>query len=568
MPPREGSCTFPKTPTSSATTPPVANVASGMAMPFCALLSATGPASSGTGPCGMAHAPLVLGDLLLSTDASAAGDSCPGSRSTQHRGTWPDAYPARVNAPPLVPWSDLAGRFSGSWLPGASPARSVASSKDLLVYQYGGREVLAHSSPYAGDDPITGLPFTYPPFAAVLMVPLALLPTWLAAAAVERRLGGRARGIRRGRASRAGTDVARLARRPAEPSRRWPSSRCGRTSRSGRSTCFSCWRCCVDLLRPERRLSGVALGIAAGVKLTPLVFIVLLVLAGHRAAATRAVLAFGFTVAVGFAAVPGSAAYWTDRLLDPSRVGPPGARPQPVGLRRADASRWTPLRRLTCGSALPGRSPSRCWSSPRTWWRRGDRVLATCLGALAMLLASPIAWSHHWVWVVPIALVLWERSRWAAAAWTAVFVARPILWPPWGEGRELRVGSTGAPDRQRLPHRRGGRHQRQHRRRRLAPRVVRRGARQPGRCVLRGHVRRRDRPAAGQHGQQDAAGEAAGRRHGSGFGQARAGRYRPRGLDVPGSRRRGTGPRGLEARALSAPSRLAEGGWSLGDSNP
>ena len=34
-------------------------------------------------------------------------------------------------------------------------------------------------------------------------------------------------------------------------------------------------------------------------------------------------------------------------------------------------------------------------------------------------------------------LVLWERSRWAAAAWTAVLVARPILWPPWGEGREL-----------------------------------------------------------------------------------------------------------------------------------
>ena len=55
---------------------------------------------------------------------------------------------------------------------------------------------------------------------------------------------------------------------------------------------------------------------------------------------------------------------------------------------------------------------------------------------MAMLIASPISWSHHWVWAVPVALVLWERSRWAAAAWTAVFVARPILWPPWGHGRE------------------------------------------------------------------------------------------------------------------------------------
>ena len=55
--------------------------------------------------------------------------------------------------------------------------------------------------------------------------------------------------------------------------------------------------------------------------------------------------------------------------------------------------------------------------------RRADVMI----GALAMLLASPVAWSHHWVWAVPIALGLWERSRGAAAMWTAVFVARPIL---------------------------------------------------------------------------------------------------------------------------------------------
>jgi alpha-1,2-mannosyltransferase len=74
------------------------------------------------------------------------------------------------------------------------------------------------------------------------------------------------------------------------------------------------------------------------------------------------------------------------------------------------------------------------------WWRRGERALGTCLGALAMLLASPVSWSHHWVWAVPIALVLWERSRWAAVAWTAVFVARPILWPPWGQRVEYQWG--------------------------------------------------------------------------------------------------------------------------------
>ena len=49
---------------------------------------------------------------------------------------------------------------------------------------------------------------------------------------------------------------------------------------------------------------------------------------------------------------------------------------------------------------------------------------------------------HHWVWAVPVALVLWERSRVAAAAWTAVFVARPILWPPWGDHREYGWSAT------------------------------------------------------------------------------------------------------------------------------
>jgi len=197
----------------------------------------------------------------------------------------------------------------------------------------------------------------------------------------------------------------------------------------------------VDLLRPERRLSGVALGIAAGVKLTPLVFVVLLVLAGRRAAAARAVLAFGATVAVGFAAVPGSAAYWTDRLLDPSRVGPPAlAHNQSLygALTRLLDSPPSPLLWL----AVAGPLAVAVLLVASVWWRRGDRVLGTCLGAMAMLLASPVAWSHHWVWAVPVALVLWERNRWAAAAWTAVFVTRPILWPPWGEGRELEWGAA------------------------------------------------------------------------------------------------------------------------------
>jgi alpha-1,2-mannosyltransferase len=192
----------------------------------------------------------------------------------------------------------------------------------------------------------------------------------------------------------------------------------------------------VDLVRPERRWSGVPVGLAAGIKLTPLVLVVLLLLVGRGAAATRAVVVFGGTVALGFMAVPAaSASYWSDGLVDARRVGPPGL--------AHNQSVYGALTRL-----LDGPPPTLLWLAvagplaaavlvvAAAWWRRGDRVLGTGLGALAMLLASPVSWTHHWVWAVPIALALWERSRWAGVAWAAVFVARPVLWPPWGDGRE------------------------------------------------------------------------------------------------------------------------------------
>ena len=311
--------------------------------------------------------------------------------------------------------------------------------KDLLVYQYGGRAVLDGLSPYARDDPVTGLPFTYPPFAAVLMVPLAPLPTWLAAAlwtgASAGALGAAVVVVRRalGRTSPAwlviGVSVAALALEPV-----WQNLTFGQVN------LLLMLAVLMDLLRPERRLSGVALGIAAGVKLTPLVFVVLLVLAGRRAEAARAVLALGATVAIGFVAMPGSGAYWTDRLLDPSRVGPPAlAHNQSVhgALTRLLDSSPPPYLWL----AVAGPLALAVVLVAAVWWRRGERVLGTCLGAMAMLLASPVAWSHHWVWAVPVALVLWERSRWASIAWTAVFVTRPILWPQWGAGRELEWGT-------------------------------------------------------------------------------------------------------------------------------
>ncbi len=306
---------------------------------------------------------------------------------------------------------------------------------DLSAYQYGGRLVLDGLPLYASRDPATGLRFTYPPFAAVAMAPLALLPGWLltalwTAASVGSLAGvilvaGRALGRAASGRQLALLTAGALALEPV-----WQNLTFGQVN------LLLMLAVLVDLVEPERRWSGVLVGVAAGVKLTPLVFVVLLVLAGRRTTAGRALLAFAGTVAIGFAVVPGSATtYWTDSLVNAGRVGPPES--------AYNQSVFGVLTRL-----LDGPPPTLLWLAVAgplaltvvavgaVWWRRGDRVLGIGLGALAMLLASPVSWSHHWVWAAPIGLALWDRGRWAGGGWTAVFVAHPYAWPPWGDRRE------------------------------------------------------------------------------------------------------------------------------------
>ena len=312
---------------------------------------------------------------------------------------------------------------------------------DLFVYRYGGRAVLEGLPLYEVDDPVTGYPFTYPPFAAVVMVPLALLPMWLAAAlwtatsvgalaavvVVSRRALGR---------PTPGWLVALLAAAAVALEPVWQNLAFGQVN------LLLMLAVLADLVGPRRRWSGVLVGIAAGVKLTPLLFVVLLVMVGRRRDAGRAVAAFAGTVVIGFAAMPGpAAAYWTQGLFDADRVGPPAlAHNQSVYGALSRLLDGEPPTLLWLAVAVPLALAVLVLAAQR--WRAGDRVLGTCLGALAMLVVSPISWSHHVVWAVPVALALWERSRLAGVAWVAVFVARPIVWPGYGNGREYAWSPT------------------------------------------------------------------------------------------------------------------------------
>lgn len=72
----------------------------------------------------------------------------------------------------------IAGVVLGALVVGAV----VRGFPDLHVYRYGGTAVLHQTALYGTDDPVTGYPFTYPPFAALLIIPLAVVPDAAAAA--------------------------------------------------------------------------------------------------------------------------------------------------------------------------------------------------------------------------------------------------------------------------------------------------------------------------------------------------------------------------------------------------
>ncbi|WP_250037672.1 glycosyltransferase 87 family protein [Paractinoplanes maris] len=351
------------------------------------------------------------------------------------------ARPALRRLGPVLAVIVVAAAVAGAVSWAEVPAKLSVHGEfvDLSVYQYGGRLILDGLPLYGSRDPATALRFTYPPFAAVAMVPLEPLPFWLATALWTAASVGALAGV-----------VLLVTRTLGRPVEGWllalltlgalALEPVWQNLTFGQINLLLMLAVLFDLVHPERRWSGVLVGIAAGVKLTPLVFVVFLVLVGRRAPAGRALLAFAGTIAVGFAVIPSSAkAYWTENLIAAGRVGPPEL--------AHNQSVFGALTRL-----LDGPPPTLLWlavAGPLAlavlvvgamWWRRGDRVLGTGLAALAMLLASPVSWSHHWVWAVPIGLALWAYSRWASIVWAAVFVARPFVWPPWGQSREYSWG--------------------------------------------------------------------------------------------------------------------------------
>jgi len=281
---------------------------------------------------------------------------------------------------------------------------------DFAVYRGAGRAVLHHESvfgPWISLHINHPLPFTYPPLAALFAVPFALISDHLGYAlwnlasivvlcfvvrAATRRLVPR---FANPALALALLCAIALSFTPVQDEIGF-----GQVGIALMAMCF--FDCAADHTRWPR---GALVGAATAIKLVPGIFIPYLWLSGRRRAAAVATATFvGLTLA-GAAFMPSDAkSFWTSRVFDNSRVGPLGyVSNQSLNgmLVRALGSSahavWIVVAGvvIVVGLARAGQAS-----------RRGDELLGIALVALVGVLASPVSWIHHLVWIVPALAVL------------------------------------------------------------------------------------------------------------------------------------------------------------------
>ena len=295
------------------------------------------------------------------------------------------------------------------------------------------------------------LPFTYPPLAALAFGPLALLPrqaaqlVW-ATVSVASLYGIIVLSLR---AVRPGLDPTRLLLWSVVllgPACQLDPVRL--TLYFGQVNLVLCLLLLVDLttvlsIHGRTLPRGVLIGVAAAVKLVPLIFIPYLFVTRQARAAWTALATFAVCTLLATALDPATSwSYWTRYATDAARVGNPfyisnqsiqGALDRLVH-RTVSTAVVDALGAvvLVAGIALA-----------RWAWRDSSPFLGVLVCATTGMVVSPITWEHHLVWAVPV--LLWLACApdrppggwlWAVAGAVVLWWA-PLQYVPSGGNREI-----------------------------------------------------------------------------------------------------------------------------------
>jgi alpha-1,2-mannosyltransferase len=316
---------------------------------------------------------------------------------------------------------------------------------DLEVYREGARSLVDGRQVYdwLTDNP-QYLPFTYPPFAALIGTVLLLAPfrvvgwawtgmqlvlLWVCVGIAFRPFlarCGRWRPVAQGAIAGILVQI-----QPLQEGLRF-----------GQVNSILVTLCLVDVAR--RRAGwwprGSLVGVAAAIKLTPAVFWIHYALARRwRALAASIGVAAAATGLTALIAPSATAAYWTDALLDPGRLGP-NANSSNQSLRGVllrtgllpEGSHRLTLAWAICALLVAVLG----YRLALTLDRLGEPVAVVgVLGMLAVLI-SPVSWVHHVHWgIVVIGAVLGDgRSarRAVAAATGALLLYLNLPWDGYG----------------------------------------------------------------------------------------------------------------------------------------
>ena len=282
------------------------------------------------------------------------------------------------------------------------------SGMDFSIYRLGAMTIFDNEwftqdlySPTLNDHGVIKPPFTYPPFAAMLFLPLvvgkvlmvlgSVAVAWWLSAIIYNYVNARGRELPLQRYfGRVGTiAVLTLLVVAAGP---WQ-----RTIDLIQINPFITALILADFVRPATRVPrGVLIGIAGGVKLTPLVFgLILLVRRDWKGIATLGAT-FSATIAVGFILLPNEAPqFWFSAISDPSRVGDINF------VDNISIQGWLLHFGLSEGAAKPVYYALALVSIVLTAGllyqleRRGKTLAQVAVTGTLMVALSPISWSHH-----------------------------------------------------------------------------------------------------------------------------------------------------------------------------
>jgi alpha-1,2-mannosyltransferase len=310
---------------------------------------------------------------------------------------------------------------------------------DLRVYRAAGSSLFHGGSPFTAVFTATQLPFTYTPFALLALSPLSfgslgLVETlWWSISAV----------------CLVGAFTLMVTTAFATPPRRaWAVAGlvCGVATLAlepvrsnfdyGQINVILLLMVVADLTRVRPPWRGALVGLAAAIKLTPLVFLAYFAVAREWRSLLRGVGVFIGVTAVSWAVLPGdSDRYWFHEVTDAGRTGKLGNvsnqswngmvhRP-PFDGGHAGTAVWLTLSLATLiGGVVLTR-----------WLVEGARTAeAVIVLALTEVLVSPVSWSHHWSWLAlaPVAAAsVWRVHRavaWSLGVLVALGVAAPYLW--------------------------------------------------------------------------------------------------------------------------------------------